>query len=235
MKPVGEPRGIVVMKCVLITSFSTFFNTRLCVTALKYLQPSRLRESCLRKISNKPTFGRVHLSLVLFLFGVADKSGSNKKQRLHFFVTAMQCVTVWVIHFGDKLRSRQTLKGSTPFSILLSFHIAKFLMLFWAWRRGAVWGWTCVQLQLYVILAASILLAGLITRPLYEVRSRKETERKRERDVWERHQVYGFSGDMHKYKGLVSTIYLCANDLQRNGHYIIHWLSSVRMDSLFLF
>lgn len=58
--------------------------------------------------------------------------------------------------------------------------------------------------------------AGLITRPLCEVKSRNETEREKEREMFgERHQVYGFSGDMHKYKHY---IYLCANDLQRNGH-----------------
>ncbi len=76
MKPVGEPSGIVVIKCVLITSFITFFNTRLWVTALQYLHPSWLRENGVHKISNKSTFGRVHLSLVL-LFAVADKSGSK--------------------------------------------------------------------------------------------------------------------------------------------------------------
>ncbi len=100
----------------------------------------------------------------------------------------MQCVTqVWVIHFGDKLRSRQTLKGSTPFSSCwvftllnslccselgkeelsedelvfnsscMSFLLQAFSMLDWSQGHCMKWG------------------AG---------KRQRERERDRERDVW---------------------------------------------------
>ncbi len=147
----------------------------------------------------------------------------------------MQCVTVWVIHFGDKLRSRQTLKGSTPFSSCWVFTLLNSLCCSELGEEELsedelVFNSSCMS---FLLQAFSLLDWS---QGHYMKWGAGKRQREREREMFgERHQVYGFSGDMHKYKGLVSTIYLCANDLQRNGHYIIHWLSSVRMDSLFLF
>lgn len=55
---------------------------------------------------------------VLFLFGLAGKCGSKYETRGFTFLS-LPCSRVtqeWVIHLGDKLRNRQTLKGHTLLS-----------------------------------------------------------------------------------------------------------------------
>ncbi len=62
--------------------------------------------------------------------------------------------------------------------------------------------------------------AGLITRPLYEVKSRNETWREKERE-----RCLGKDTRSMVSQEIctnISNIYLCANDLQWNGHYIFH-------------